>query len=137
MIIAVEFDGTIVENKFPEIGRERSLAIYYLKELQLRGHKIILWTLRSGNDLKAAIDYCRSEGLEFEAVNCGVTQNANASMNCKKVEADLYIDCKNIGGIPSWSEIFWCLHPDEYNHVKLRSSCRKKQNRFQKIFRRK
>ena len=89
MIIAVEFDGTIVENKYPEIGRERSLALYILKELKMRGHKIILWTRRSGDELQAAVEYCFKEGLEFDAVNNDIVEDKKKDCICKRVEADL------------------------------------------------
>jgi hydroxymethylpyrimidine pyrophosphatase-like HAD family hydrolase len=133
MIIAVEFDGTIVENKHPGIGKERPLAIHILKELQIRGHKIILWTRRSEDELHAAVEYCLKEGLEFDAVNNDIVENKKKDCICKKVEADLYIDCRNAGGTPNWNEIFWTLHPEEYNQVKLRNSRKKKSGIFKYI----
>ena len=69
MIIAVYFDGTIVEHKYPEIGRELPFAIETLKKLQQERHRLILWSVREGELLQEAVDFCRERGLEFYAVN--------------------------------------------------------------------
>lgn len=69
MIIAVDFDGTIVEHKYPEIGRELPFAIETLKKLQQERHRLILWSVREGKLLQEAVDFCRERGLEFYAVN--------------------------------------------------------------------
>ena len=69
MIIAVDFDGTIVEHKYPHIGKEIPFAIATLKKLQTEHHILILWTVREGKFLKEAIEFCRKKGLEFYAVN--------------------------------------------------------------------
>ena len=68
MIIAVDFDGTIVEHKYPEIGRELPFAIETLKKLQQERHRLILWSVREGKLLQEAVDFCRERGLEFYAV---------------------------------------------------------------------
>ena len=65
MIIAVDFDGTIVEHKYPEIGRELPFAIETLKKLQQERHRLILWSVREGKLLQEAVDFCRERGLEF------------------------------------------------------------------------
>jgi len=69
MIIAVDFDGTIVKHKYPSIGKEIPFAIKTLKLLQEKGHQIILWTYRSGKELDDAIQFCKKKGLTFHAVN--------------------------------------------------------------------
>ena len=69
MIIAVDFDGTIVEQNYPKIGKEISFAIETLKMLQGKGHRLILWTYRAGRQLDDALEFCSSHGLEFYAVN--------------------------------------------------------------------
>lgn len=65
MTIAVDFDGTIVEHKYPEIGKEIPFAIDTLKRLASEHHKIILWSVREGKLLDDAVEYCRKRGLEF------------------------------------------------------------------------
>ena len=69
MLIAVDFDGTIVEHKYPAIGKELPFAIETLKKLQSERHKLILWSVREGQLLDDAIAFCRDRGLEFYAVN--------------------------------------------------------------------
>ena len=69
LIIAVDFDGTIVEDAYPKIGKEMIFAFHTLKKLQSQGHRLILWTYRSGRKLDEAVDFCKENGLEFYAVN--------------------------------------------------------------------
>ena len=69
LTIAVDFDGTIVEHKYPEIGDEMIFAFDTLKALQKNGHKLILWTFRSGQHLDEAVEFCNQNGVEFYAVN--------------------------------------------------------------------
>ena len=66
--IAIDFDGTIVENQYPVIGRERPFALRTLRALQDKGFLLILWTCRTGADLEAAVEFCRKGGVEFYAV---------------------------------------------------------------------
>ena len=69
MVIAIDFDGTIVEHKYPKIGEEIPFAIDTLKELINDGHRLILWTVREGILLEDAVNWCRDRGIEFYAVN--------------------------------------------------------------------
>ena len=69
MIIAIDFDGTIVEHKYPAIGAELPFAIDTLIKLKEEGHKLILWTVREGRLLDEAVEFCRERGLEFYAIN--------------------------------------------------------------------
>ncbi len=107
MTIAVDFDGTIVEHKYPAIGKELPFAIATLRKLAEGGHHIILWTVREGKLLDEAVEYCRKNGLEFYAVN---SEYPDASWSGKgvsrKVTADIYIDDRNLGGIPDWNMIY-------------------------------
>ena len=65
MYIAVDFDGTIVEHRYPRIGKEIPFAIATLRRLQEEGHKIVLWSVREGVLLDEAVEWCRQQGLEF------------------------------------------------------------------------
>ena len=58
LIIAVDFDGTIVTHEYPRIGRPVPGAIETMKEFLARGDKLILWTMRSGEELADAVRYC-------------------------------------------------------------------------------
>lgn len=113
MIIAVDFDGTIVEHKYPEIGKEKPFAIQTLKRLQSERHMLILWTVREGKLLDEAVDFCRKRGLEFYAVNANnpdEQKKDSQSTPCRKLRADLYIDDCNIGKLPDWGAIYEMVH---------------------------
>ena len=98
MTIAVDFDGTIVENKYPDIGKERDFAIQTLRTLQREGNRIILFTSREGEKLDAAVEFCHKRGLDFYAVNSNQPDDALFRHQTSKVIADLYIDDRNLGG---------------------------------------
>jgi hypothetical protein len=106
MKIAVDFDGTIVEHKYPEIGEELLFAIETLRELQRQQHLIVLWTFRTGKYLDEAVEYCRKRGLEFYAVNKNYPEEEFDDTISRKVNADLFIDDRNLGGFPGWSVVF-------------------------------
>ena len=107
MIIAVDFDGTIVEHKYPEIGNELPFATSTLRMLAEKNHRLILWTVRHGELLKEAVDWCRERGVEFYAVNKNFPEEIvdNEHGFCK-VNADLFIDDRNLGGLPNWGQIY-------------------------------
>jgi hydroxymethylpyrimidine pyrophosphatase-like HAD family hydrolase len=112
MIIAVDFDGTIVEHKYPKIGKAFPFAMETLKALQKNGHQIILWTYRTGKELDEAIKFCHSKGVEFYAVNKNYPEEEYDINIPRKIHADIYIDDRNLGGIPSWGEIYRIISPD-------------------------
>lgn len=108
MIIAIDFDGTIVEHKYPAIGRELPFAIETLKKLSDDRHKLILWTVREGKLLDEAIAFCRERGLEFYAVNRDYPEEEKGGNNhfSRKLKADVFIDDRNLGGLPDWGTIY-------------------------------
>lgn len=107
MIIAVDFDGTIVEHKYPAIGREIPFAIETLKKLRDDRHKLILWSVREGKLLQDAVDFCRERGLEFYAVNKDYPEEDQSHDHySRKLKADLFIDDRNLGGLPDWGTIY-------------------------------
>lgn len=112
MTIAVDFDGTIVEHCYPQIGRELPFATQTLKMLADEGHKLILWSVREGQLLEDAVEWCRKRGVEFYAVNKDfpeedVEKNMHFS---RKLKADLWIDDRNVGGLPDWGTIYTMIH---------------------------
>jgi hypothetical protein len=111
MIIAVDFDGTLVEHRYPAIGRELPFAFEALRELQKRGYRLILWTIRTGKELDEAVVFCRERGVEFYAVNNQFPEENWGPGISRKVQADLYIDDRNLGGLPGWDEIFRMICP--------------------------
>lgn len=115
MIIAVDFDGTIVEHEYPKIGKPKLFAFETLKALQDRGDQLILWTYRSGNDLDEAVEYCKINGIEFYAVNKNYPEEVYDGSISRKILADIYIDDRNIGGFKEWSEVWQLLNPDLFD----------------------
>lgn len=112
-VIAVDFDGTIVEHKYPAIGKEMLFAFATMKALQQKGHKLILWTFRSGRTLEEAVEFCRKNGIEFYAVNKNYPEEQfEEATISRKVNADVFIDDRNVGGFIGWSEIWQTLHPE-------------------------
>ena len=107
MTIAVDFDGTIVEHRYPEIGREIPFATDTLKMLIKDGHRLILWSVREGALLDEAIEWCRQRGVEFYAVNKDYPEETqNHDHYSRKLKVDLFIDDRNIGGLPDWGLIY-------------------------------
>ncbi|MDA3879580.1 MAG: hydrolase [Prolixibacteraceae bacterium] len=118
MKIAIDFDGTIVEHKYPEIGRVRPFAFQTLKMLQEKGHLLILWSYRSGKTLDEAVEFCRRNELEFYAINSSYPEEEFDSKKSRKIDCDCYIDDRNLGGILSWGEIYQMLHPEDSDNSK-------------------
>lgn len=113
MRIAIDFDGTIVEHRYPRIGKEIPFAIATLKQLQTERHLLVLWTVRDGKLLDEAVDFCRKRGLEFYAVNANHPEEEvrnDMTSPCRKVVADLYIDDLNVGKLPDWGAIYEMIH---------------------------
>lgn len=111
-VIAVDFDGTIVEHKYPEIGKEMLFAFATMKALQSKGHKLILWTIRTGELLNDAVNYCKTNGVEFYAVNKNYPEEILDEKTSRKLNADIFIDDRSIGGFIGWSEVWQALHPE-------------------------
>ena len=100
MIIAVDFDGTIAEHEFPDIGSPVPGAFEWMRKWQEAGAKLILWTMRSdgrtgdgkenGPVLTEAVEFCRTHGVEFFAVN-GNPGQASWTQS-PKAYAHIYVD---------------------------------------------
>lgn len=110
MIIAVDFDGTIVEHKYPMIGKEIPFATATLRQLMKDGHKLILWSVREGDLLQEAVDWCEERGVRFYAVNADLDEDgadkASSEHFSRKVKAHMFIDDRNLGGLPDWGTIY-------------------------------
>ena len=109
LIIAVDFDGTIVEDAYPGIGEAKIFAFETLKRLQDDGHRLILWTYRCNNRLDEAVEFCKANGIEFYAVNKSFPEEEFNGDVSRKIHADLFIDDRNIGGVYGWGEIYQML----------------------------
>ena len=109
MRIAVDFDGTIVENRYPAIGVEKPYAVRTLKQLAAEGDYIILWSARSGSLLQDAVDWCESQGLRLSAINSNhhmCVNHQNGFSGSRKIHADIFIDDRIVGGFPGWPKIY-------------------------------
>ena len=133
MTIAVDFDGTIVEHKYPEIGKEKPFAIQTLRMLQREGNRVILFTSREGELLDDAIAFCHDRGLDFYAVNSNQPPDALFPRQTSKVIADVYIDDRNLGGIPDdWTMIYEMI-----THQRLERRALRERSRGCGLFRKK
>lgn len=107
LTIAVDFDGTIVTHEYPRIGKDIPFAIETLLKIQQDFQAcLILWTVREGKELDEAVEYCRSKGLEFFAVNSNYPGEKPEDRQPRKLKADLFIDDRNLGGLPDWGVIY-------------------------------
>lgn len=106
-IIAVDFDGTLVEDKWPEIGKPNKEMFEFLKYLQKEHNiKLILWTSRTDRHLINAIEFCKAQGMEFDAINENLPEvKAFTGRDTRKVYADIYLDDKSIPAIQA--PIYW------------------------------
>jgi hypothetical protein len=135
MIIAVDFDGTIVEHRYPKIGEELLFAFATLKEIQKQGHQLILWTYRAGRELEDAVEFCRNNGVEFYAVNESYPgEQFDIKTVSRKINADIFIDDRNIGGFPGWSAIWKMLN--ENTELTFEAQKRENQLKSDTIFQR-
>ena len=117
LIIAVDFDGTIVEDQYPRIGRPIIFAFDTLKQLQEKGHRLILWTYRRGSTLEEAVSFCKQNGIVFYAVNKSFPEEEFDGSYSRKIHADLFIDDRNFGGMKDWGEIYHTLVGDENDQL--------------------
>lgn len=106
LIIAIDFDGTIVEDAYPKIGAPMIFSFETMKKLQGEGHRLILWTYRNGRKLQEAVEFCRENGIEFYAVNKNYPEEKFDGKISRKIHADLFIDDRNVGGFIGWTEIY-------------------------------
>jgi hypothetical protein len=110
--IAVDFDGTIVEDRYPAIGKSRTFAFDTLKRLQNDGHRLILWTYRSGEKLEEAVNFCKENGIEFYAVNKNFPEEEYNEQTPRKLHVDIFIEDRIVGGFPGWGKIYQLLLPN-------------------------
>tara|TARA_R110000787_G_scaffold71771_3_gene159819 strand:+ start:16152 stop:16547 length:396 start_codon:yes stop_codon:yes gene_type:complete len=113
LTIAVDFDGTIVDDAYPKVGKEKLFAFETLKKLQEKGHRLILWTYRSGRTLEEAVEFCKENGITFYSVNNSFPEEIFEDKYSRKINADVFIDDRNIGGMLGWGEIYQTLIKEE------------------------
>ena len=124
MKIAVDFDGTIVEHRYPELGRELPFATQTLRQLIKDRHQLILWTVREGHLLDEAVEWCRERGVEFWAINKDFPEEDTTKNQVfsRKIKADVFIDDCMVGGLPDWGEIYQMISEHKSYRQIIRSS---------------
>ena len=105
LIIAIDFDGTIVEDAYPNIGKPMIFAFETMKKLQSEGHRLILWTYRTDKKLQEAVDFCKQQGLEFYAINKSYPEEEFDGKISRKINAAFFVDDRNIGGFIGWTAV--------------------------------
>lgn len=138
MTIAIDFDGTVVEHKYPKIGEEIPFATETLKMLIKDGHRLILWSVREGELLQEAVDWCKARGVEFWAINRDYPEEEKEKNNnfSRKLKVDMFIDDRNLGGLPDWGTIYQMVTHHEtwqsrmFAQNSLEQSTQKKNKRW-------
>ena len=110
-IIAIDFDGTIVEDKFPEIGNLKPGAAEAINQLYDDGYTIIIWTCRTRVNKARAVEFLAKNGIKWHYFNESSIENLRVYdwVDTRKVYADLYIDDKTLHKLPTWDEIYWIV----------------------------
>lgn len=104
-IVAVDFDNTLCYSRWPELGNPNEKLIRFLINWKNNEHKLILWTCRTGNMLEAAVEWCREQGLEFDAINENLEEQIQLyGTDSRKISANYYVDDK-------------CICPDKLIHM--------------------
>jgi len=97
LIYAIDFDGTLCENKYPQIGEPIQRIINFVKQVKAEGNSIIFWSCRTGENLKNALEWCEQKGIIFDAINEQLPEILDSyELDSRKIYADFYIDDKNL-----------------------------------------
>jgi len=119
MIIAVDFDGTLHTGEWPGIGTPAPCAPNVMRSLKDKGHYLIIWTCREGVLLTEAINWLLANDIPFHRVNDHEPENmAKYGGATRKVYAHLYIDDKQVGGLPPWVDILDYVENLESEYLK-------------------
>ena len=125
MIFAIDFDGTIVEHKFPEIGALLPGAKETINALVDAGHRVIIWTCRTSQDhagpnssIWAVHKFLTENGIKFTTINNNVPDLS--FQPSPKVYADVYIDDRNFGGFPGWDYVALAYLGEEPEFLKFK-----------------
>ena len=111
MIIAIDFDGVIVTDIYPDIGVALPDMQDVMHFLYRQGHTLIINTCRTGVPARAAIDMLQARGIPFHYFNRNdPKQTEKYGGESRKISADLYLDDKNLGGFPGWLAVYRAVH---------------------------
>lgn len=102
-IVAVDFDGTICEASYPEVGKERHKAKKYINKLYNEGYGIVINTCRTNESACAAIKFLKNRDIKYHYFNTNFPHLIEQyGTDCRKISADVYIDDKCLFDIPTW-----------------------------------
>lgn len=123
MIIAIDFDGTLHTGAFPNIGEMALNAKECMQRLKNDGHYLIIWTCRCGDRQTEAINWLLEKGIPFDRINEHEPENlAKYETNARKVYAHLYVDDRQIGGLPPWQDIYNYITEEEQKYLDKKST---------------
>lgn len=121
LVLAIDFDGTIAELSFPEVGALRENADEIIRKLYSEGHKIIINTCRSGIHEGSAQLFLEKHDIPYHYINSNLPELILVyGQDCRKISADIYIDDKCLMGLPSWNDIYKLVQ--QKYHEKLRAN---------------
>jgi len=120
LIMAVDFDGTIVQDAYPQIGSINMKTVEYIRRHQNQGTKLVLWTCRSGQQLEEAIMVCTGLGIKFDAINDNLPEiKAKYGNNSRKVYADIYLDDRAFIPVEKYTEEVKIPGPTEVEVIEM------------------
>lgn len=107
MIIAVDFDGTLHTGKWPGIGSPAPYAVEIMNDLKKAGHYLIIWTCREGKQQTEMVNWLLENGIPFDRINDHHPDSIKTyGGDARKVYAHLYVDDKQVGGLPMWRDVY-------------------------------
>ena len=108
MRLSIDFDGTIVEVDYPRIGKLKPNVVKIINKLYEEGHSIIINTCRAGIYEGDCYKFLQDNNIPYHYINSNLPEDIEKfGQDCRKISADLYIDDKNLGGIPNdWEDIY-------------------------------
>jgi hydroxymethylpyrimidine pyrophosphatase-like HAD family hydrolase len=113
MIIAVDFDGTLHDAQYPAIGNPMPDAVEVMQKLHDAGCDIVIWTCRESKEQMDMFNWLIEKKIPFDRINDNsVEQMYFYGNDSRKVFADVYIDDRNLGGLPTWKEIYEIINKD-------------------------
>ncbi len=110
-VIAIDFDGCIVVDRYPVIGDLMPYARYSMQRIHELGHKIVINTCRTNEEAFAAYRFLKANDIPIDAFNCNVLDGVQRyGSDTRKISADLYIEDKVLGGFPGWLDVMVWVH---------------------------
>jgi phosphoserine phosphatase len=102
MILAIDFDGTLVDHEYPKIGALKPGAKEAIIAFKKAGHKIAIWTCRAGEQEQAVRKFLSENGIPYDSVNAAAP---GADLGTRKIYADIYIDDKGMRFEENWDDL--------------------------------